>query len=257
MLEQRVIELINADIDGEIGQAEKAELETILESSAEARLMRVELLKLSNLLDNEPEVDPPAELSDQILTRLTPNRGKAAFSLSGLISSFQPVTAGVAFAAGLMLAVGFYELSPVNPESADTAGMVGTMVMSQPKSPAFLENDLVYRAEGFVGQISLRDKDGLHVLNFDLESEDRTEIEVSLHDTGYIFGGFAQPDDGADETIDTVAISGGTLRVVNQGSQHFAVFLREDDAGVTGDNGLISIGFLRSGEEKPAPANTE
>ena len=56
MLEQRVIELINADIDGELGQAEKEELEAILESSAEARVMKVELLKLANLLESTPDL---------------------------------------------------------------------------------------------------------------------------------------------------------------------------------------------------------
>lgn len=243
MLEQRIIELINADIDGELGQAEKDELQAILESSAEARIMRVELLKLTNLLDSSPDLEPPAELSTQILDKLAPSGGKAAFSLSGLLSSFQPVTAGVAFAAGLVLAVGFYELSPGRHGVDDTAGMVGTMVMGQPRTPLLLKNDLVYRAEGFTGRISLSDSDGMYVLNFDLESEERTEIEIGLEDTGFTFGGFAQPYDGADEVIDSISISGGTLRVVNQGRQQFAVFLRENSAEQALDIGLISIGF--------------
>jgi hypothetical protein len=106
-----------------------------------------------------------------------------------------------------------------------------------------LKNDLVYRAEGFTGRISLSDSDGMYVLNFDLESEERTEIEIGLEDTGFTFGGFAQPYDGADEVIDSISISGGTLRVVNQGRQQFAVFLRENSAEQALDIGLISIGF--------------
>ena len=255
MLEQRVIELINADIDGELGQAEKEELEAILESSAEARVMKVELLKLANLLESSPDLEPPAELPSQILDKLAPPGRKAAFSLSDLFSSFKPATAGIAFAAGLVLAVGFYELSPGKPGADDTAGMVGTMVMGQPKTPSLLKNDLVYRADGFTGRISLRDRAGMYVLNFDLESEERTEIEVGLEGTGFIFGGFAQPYDGDDEAIDSIAISGGTLRVVNQGRQQFAVFLRENSADQATDIGLISIGFSSSWEEKATSSN--
>ena len=250
MLEQRVIELINADIDGELGQAEKEELEAILESSAEARVMKVELLKLANLLESSPELEPPAELSSQLLDKLAPPGRKAAFSLSDLFSSFKPANAGIAFAAGLVLAVGFYELSPGKPEANDTTGMVGTMVMGQPKTQSLLKNDLVYRAaDGFTGRISLRDSAGMYVLNFDLESEQRTEIEVGLEGTGFTFGGFAQPYDGDDEVIDSIAISGGTLRVVNQGRQQFAVFLRASSAEQVPDIGLISIGFPSMSEQ--------
>ena len=112
MLEERIIQMINADLDGELGQAEKEELDAILESSAEARSMRVEMLKLTNLLDSVPEVAPPPGLSEQILNKLTPPPRKPTFSLAGLFPSFQPVTAGLAFAAGLLLTVGFYELAP-------------------------------------------------------------------------------------------------------------------------------------------------
>ncbi len=40
MLEQRTLELINAEIDGELGPKEQSELDGVLESSAEARAMR-------------------------------------------------------------------------------------------------------------------------------------------------------------------------------------------------------------------------
>ena len=49
MLEERTINLINADIDGELDADERDDLEAILESSADARAMRAELLKLSNI----------------------------------------------------------------------------------------------------------------------------------------------------------------------------------------------------------------
>ena len=44
MINERTLELINAAIDGELGPGEQAELDAILESSAEARAMKIQVL---------------------------------------------------------------------------------------------------------------------------------------------------------------------------------------------------------------------
>ncbi len=241
MLEDRILNLINADIDGELDGAEKGELEAALAGSAEARAMQAELRKLANLLDNAPELDPPPGLARQVVTRLSPQPAKPSFSLATLFSGFQPAPAGLAFAAGLLLAVGFYELGPQRGMDGDASRMVGTMVMSEPGEQVLMKNDLLLSARGFSGKISVREQEGVYVMNFDLESEDRTEIEVGLDGTGLLFGGFAQPAGDADPVFDSVAISGGTLRVVNQGRQQFAVFLRESGSAQAVDAKQITV----------------
>ena len=250
MLEQRTIHLINADIDGELDANEKGELEAVLESSADARAMRAELLRLSNLLDSLPAQSPPPGLAQRVLNQIAPSPGGAAgISLSGFFASFQPATAGLAFAAGLLFTVGFYELSPNHQSSSgDTAKMVGTMVASQPGGSELLENDLFIEGDGFSGTLSLRENEGIYVLNFDLESADKTEIEVGLDGTGLSFGGFAETQGDEDKVFDSVVISRGTLHVVNQGRQQFAVFLRKNSADQAVDAQSITIGFSRDGE---------
>jgi len=247
MLEERTLYLINADIDGELTADERADLDVILESSNEARAMRAELLRLSNLLESLPEQLPPPELSKQIFNKLAPQQRASNFSLSGLFASFQPATAGLAFAAGLLITVGFYELSPNGQSLSETASMVGTMVASQPGSPDLLKNDVLLKGDGFTGTVSLRSTDGVYVLNFDLDSENMTEIEVGLDKTGLSFGGFAETRSDADKVFETVTMSGGTLRVVNQGRQQFAVFLRVISHEQAIDAGLITIDFSREG----------
>ena len=241
MLEERILNLINANIDSELDAAEKEELEAALAGSAEARAMQAELRKLANLLDNAPELDPPPGLTWQVVSRLSPGPAKPSFSLATLFSSFQPAPAGLAFTAGLLLAVGFYELGPERGMDGDTSRMVGTMVTSEPGERVPLKNDLLVSGDGFSGKISVRDQEGVYVMNFDLESEERTEIEVGLDGTGLLFGGFAQPAGGADPVFDSVAISGGTLRVVNQGWQQFAVFLRKDRGAQAVDAKQITV----------------
>ena len=248
MLEERTINLINADLDGELEASEREVLEAILESSAEAREMRAELLRLNNLLDSLPEQAPPPGLSNQILKQLTPPLSASRSFFSNLIASFQPATAGMAFAAGLLLAVGFYEVSRGGQPSGDAASMVGTMVAAGQGSSGLLKSDLLLRGDGFTGTVSMKKVAGIYALSFDLNSEGPTEIEVGLDHTGLAYGGFAETPGEADQAFDSVAISGETLRVVNQGRQQFTVFLRENSPEQAVDTGSITISFSSVGD---------
>ncbi|MFC1720162.1 anti-sigma factor family protein [Pseudomonadota bacterium] len=243
MLDERTLNLINADIDRELTPVEQQELDSILETSAEARAMRAELLRLSNLLNSVPEQALPDGLSSRILNQLAPPRTISRFSLASLFESFQPVTTGLAFAAGLLLTVGYYEMSPHGMASHDTAGMVGTMVAGQNSGLNLLENNLYFKGDDFSGSVSLSQNNGLYVLNFDLESTDRQEIKVGLDQTGLAFGGFAETPGISHNVMDSVIISGGTLRVVSQGQQQFAVFLRGSSPEQAVAAELITIDF--------------
>ena len=243
MINERTLELINAAIDGELGPGEQAELDAILESYAEARAMNAELLKLTNLMEGLPAQQPPVELASQVLQQIKLPAKKASFFGSGWLPSIQPAAVGAAFAAGLVVTVAFYEISSDRPVSDDAASMGGTMIAGQQEPPGFLKNDMVLNGEGFSGTISLRENSGIYVLNFDLNSETGTEVEVGLDDTGYAFGGFAEVQGNADKVVESVSMSGGTLRVVNQGHQQFAVFLREGGVSSPAPDGSISIDF--------------
>lgn len=241
MLDEHTLDLINADIDGELTPEQSQVLDAILEESAEARAMRAEMLKLSNLLESVPERIPPEGLSDRILGQLAPARRFSRFSFSSFISSFQPASAGLAFAAGLLLAVGFYEMSPESNSSSETAGMVGTMVAGQGSHLNLLGNNLYLSGDAFSGTVSLKENNDLYVLNFDLESDGRQELKIGLDQTGLAYGGFAEAPGESRQAIDSVIISGGTLRVVIQGRQEFAVFLRESNPEQAVVTELITI----------------
>lgn len=243
MLEERTLNLINADIDRELEPAEQQELDSILESSSEARAMRAELLKLSNLLDNVPEQAPPEGLSNQILNQLAPSQPAFSFSLPRFFGSFQPLTAGLAFAAGLLFTVGFYEMTVESVASNNAASMVGTMVVGQDSGLNLLENNLHFSGEDFSGSVSLSENNGLYIMNFDLESTDRQEIKVGFESTGLSFGGIAEAPGTSDNIMDTVVVSGGTLRVVSQGRQQFAVFLRGSSPEQAVSAEMITIDF--------------
>jgi anti-sigma factor RsiW len=81
MLDQHIIELINADLDGELGADEIRELKSILDSSSEAASFRDELLQLNNAIANVPELDPPARLSRTILDQVQLPARRGLFQL--------------------------------------------------------------------------------------------------------------------------------------------------------------------------------
>jgi len=246
MLEEHSLYLINAGLDGELSPSERNELEALLESSAEARAMNAELLKLNNLIEALPSEAPPQGLAQQILDRAAPRSATTAFSLSGWFSSFKLAPAGFAFAAGLLLTVAFYELTPRHGSPGDTAKMVGSMVTNPQSRGGEQKDSLSLSESGLVGSVSLQSSGGIVVLNFDLESDERIEIEVSFAEAGLSFGGLAHAATSKRIGDESYEISGGVLRVENQGRQAFTVFL-PDAARGNGGGRDINIGISSGG----------
>ena len=69
-VDPRIIELINADIDGEISSDEKQELDTLLADSPEAQAMHAELSGLNTSLNELPDLDPPVHLKHTIMAEI-------------------------------------------------------------------------------------------------------------------------------------------------------------------------------------------
>lgn len=260
MLDKRVLDLINAEIDGELAPEQGEELGSLLESSAEARAVKAELQRLANLLNAQPEQEPPAGLAARIMEQIRlPARDTTSepkFSLAGLLASFQPAQAGLAFAAGLLLTVGFYEATQIGGESVDLSQVVGTMVANPAGSAAQTQHrdSLSITGPGLSGTVSLGQISDYMVLNFDLESAHRTEIEVGLAEAGLGFGGIAHASAAGNAGDETYEVSGGALRVVSQGRQVFSVFLpqvadptADRAAGQDGGGREISIGIFARG----------
>lgn len=251
MLQERVLYLINAEIDGELASAERTELDSILRSSPEARTTQAELQKLATLMDAMPEREPPAGLASRILqqTRLPARQPVRAskWSLAGLVASFQPAPAGLAFAAGLLLTVGFYEATQNSGEAPDLSQMVGTMIASPASTPAQQKDSLSIVAPGLSGTVSLGAIGEFMVLNFDLQSVQQTEILVGLSAAGLGFGGIAHASAAGNVVDESYEVSGGTLRVTNPGSHPFVVFLRRSGVKNPGAQS-IGVEVTRSGE---------
>jgi len=245
MLEARTLELINGHVDGELNPDEQAELNTILEASAEARAAQAQLLGLSNVLDGAPERAPPPDLAARILEQLPLTDRRPAFSFAGLFSSLQPVPLGLAFAAGLLLTVGFYEMLPGYRPEMDTVGIVGTMMTNRPGQPVSQKESLVISGPGISGTVSLSGTGTLQILSFDLDSAVSAEIAIALAEAGLSFGGVAHASSSSAPADESYEVSGGTLHVITKGRQAFSVFLL--DTEMNGSEKEIPIGITAGG----------
>lgn len=239
-MDQRIIELINADIDRELDAAGRRELEAILESSEEARQVRADLLRLTNLLDNSPSVSVPQDLAAHISRQVSLPAASGGISWQRLLSSFQPVPVAISFTAGLLLAVGLLGSgSGGQVRSPDVNEMVGTMVAGKSTHDMTRRGRMALNSNGLKGTITLHESGEMYVLNFDLDSEEPVEVAIGLERAGLSFGGMARSGGIPKENF---LVSGGTLRVVNQGKQSMTVFLQPlADTEVRGSDLQIDI----------------
>ena len=238
MSEQRDIYLINAGLDDALGQAELEELEDILETSAEARATEAEFLSLVEMVESQDELEPPEGLRQQILQHIVLPPKKPLFSRDRLFSSFQPATAGLAFAAGLLLTVALYEINLAPGITTDAKHLVGTMVAAQ-ENPGFERLDqLFFDQPGLSGSVSLERAENISKLNFSLDSDKSVEVKVEFAEAGLRFGGISHAVVSGKPAEESFAVAEGALRVENQGQQAFTVFLTGDVGAGDGGRGV-------------------
>jgi hypothetical protein len=149
--DQRLFELINAEIDGELDAQQRAELARSLLADPNARAKREDLRRLCAALDHFQEVEPPSQLHEKVHAALqlsTPTRS----TFTATRWRHAALVAGI-LAGGLVV----LEVSK-GPPSASTES-VGTM--AAPTTPTLL--DTVTLSDGPVsGRATLyRDRTGL------------------------------------------------------------------------------------------------
>jgi len=223
-LNERIANLIQAEIDGALVTGEREELKVALAESPVARAYRAEMLHLNGVLGEVPDIDPPAGLSRRILDSI---ELPAPQKIPGWVRNWlQPASYGLAVAAGMLLAVGMLRLQPFSDN--DMTSLVGSMVSQGANLPAESRSQLAVELDAVQGSISLKDMNGTIALQFDLVSAEVVEINIPLAESGLQFGGFVHDD----EAMDVLEVSGRNVRVINQGANQFVVFLRQPQAWV-------------------------
>lgn len=138
MKDDRIIHLVNGEIDGVITPSEQSELTTLIETDPEVRSLRDDLRSLDRILASVPEAEPPARLRANIMDAV--RRHDATVRASSRKSWIEDILApffrrpamAVAYAFSIGLIAGLAVFSVVRAPGADSEMVRGTIVDGQP-----------------------------------------------------------------------------------------------------------------------------
>lgn len=231
MNDDRYIALLNAEIDGELSETERHELDACLEENSEARVYQAALRGFATVMNSVPEKMPAPSLRQKIIDQVElPARRVFRRRNAG-----RPLPRGaefsLAFAAGVLLAVGVYQFVPIQYPAKDFAGMVGTIVGSEDLADALPDDTLALESDEVTAMVSMRHDGDVYEVEFDLVSDGPIDVEADLAGAGLEFGGFARQAAG----INAFQVADGTVRVATEGTGRFALFLQKSasDPGET------------------------
>lgn len=233
MLNEHNADLIQAGIDGELSGEAREEFLDLLRSSEDARMFHEEMQRIAKLLSEVPQVEPPLGLNSRIMDSI---KLPSPFSLpEWLRNCWQPTSYGLAVAAGALLSLGLVRMVPSDVDHIPD--LVGSMVTQDSLSVTRTANRLGIDVEEVTGSVRHKNLELSQALQFQLQSDEAIEVELVLQGTGYQFGGFADDENG----VTAFELSGGNVRVLNEGLHQFVVFLRKD-AGM--DSGAKALEII-------------
>lgn len=241
-IDQHTLDLINGGIDGELNPMEQEELDVLLAGSEEVRDIRAELETFSRLLEELPELEPPAHLQESIerQVRLPIPAEEKKQGVFGTWLSAHWLRTGFALAAGIVLTVGVYEMGsgPISDQDADN--LSGTVIKSQSPGQDELLDSVQIITETLSGQVELRRNDDLFTLDVKLASDGPAGVNVNFAGRGLDFEGIIRVQDSND----VVSVVDGTIKVDSSGEQHYSLKLRRSMNTAGQDSTPLELEFF-------------
>jgi len=238
-LDPRIVELINADMDGEISNTDRSELGAIMASDSDARQYHAELTRLCKAMDSVETIDPPPHLKHLILELAKPKRPIAhAGGRATRLWSIPALRLAAAFAAGVILTFSFISSDNISRSAFDdVTGLVGTM--SDSASDTSTGRSIQISRADITGRVTARRAGQILVIDFDLVSRGPIDIIASFADRNIWFNGFAQLESAGTR----VGAEPGRVTLRMEGKRRYALYLH--DAG--GRDAAIDLQFVASG----------
>jgi hypothetical protein len=239
-IDPKYFELIQADIDGEIDNAGRAELESFLADSEEGRAVYEQLETLCRSLDGMPPVEPPPHLR-HVLMNQAPVRSAPQGS-SGFLQHLLggPILGYVGmFAAGVALTLALVDSSQVSKGAFDdVTNLVGTIADSEFAVPDY--GTISVDESEVAGTVTLRSTGPILIVDFDLSAQQPVEIVVAYSDKTIWFNGFAQLESSGT----SIAAETGTVTLNMDGKRRYALYLNNPGMRPA----TIELRFMADGE---------
>ncbi len=247
MNHERSIELIHADLDGEISAEDQQELHACLESDASLGALRDDMRKLHDVLGRVESEDPPPGLRSRIIAAAAPQFTRRIVKpRRSILASILPgwpapallrYGAAAAFGAAIV-AVGLKVGDLDSHGPADPGSLVGTMTSY--RAPGAATGRIALDTAAITGSVGTSVQNGLVVVDFNLSAAEPVEIIADYGQSGLSFSGFAQ----FEEASASVEADQGRVRFTQQDAHRYAVFFSPSGQG----NGTIEFQFLADGK---------
>lgn len=184
MVEEKYLELIQADVDGELPASQRAELSRYLLANPEARAARDGLQRLAGLLGSVPAADPPADLKAAVLAsaRLPAlqagSGGGRGFRLPPTTMRYAAAVAGAVLVSALAFHIGLDRRSGV--EVSEVVGTLADHQKSAGSAPTgTLTDTIAVSLDQVTGQVRLYAWPDRQVVEFDLQVRQPVDVVVS------------------------------------------------------------------------------
>ena len=241
MNDKKYIELIQAELDNELSVDQQAELDTLLDASAEARASRKDFRDLAGLLRKIPTRQPPETLRRSILAQIElAGRQRPAPSAWAMPAAARMA---MAFAAGVVVTIGLFRLAPADIGSIDTRSLVGSMVNNQALPGGLSRDRLELGLDTVQGSVELHRNNNVLMLEFAFDSKAPLNLVLDFVGQGLQFEGFAHQSVAPPD----LQVSADSIAIVANGDQSFVVFLAYTDEKDRGFAASITLEFQLAG----------
>ncbi len=215
---------MSAEIDGELSEEEKALLDKHLVSNPDAQNVRKQMAKLSETLGQMKEVEPPPDLSTDIMAALPQVQKPGASPVRSRlrVARLSILKYGYAFAAGIILGLILHQAVTKPATTVDLNDLYGSMtprVVGGAWQPA---DGMSFTSDSLTGSVQLAQLGSTVVLEFDFDSIGTVGISVRYDPQLVQFAGYNQRTSG------NLSISGGNGSLslsCEDNRQHFLLVL--------------------------------
>jgi hypothetical protein len=240
MINEKYLELIQAEVDGELPDQDRAELSRFMLANPDAHAVRDELKRLCRTLDQVRPAEPPPELLASILAAVRmPAPAVGSRSQRSFLPRSGVLRYAAAFAGGLIVSAIAFQVASDQDAGLDVSDVAGTMVSQDPVSRSGPVDNMHLSLDQVSGTVSLFRSSSMRVVEFNLVVRETVDVAV-VHD-------------GQEARFSSLGQSGGAA------AQRYALVL--DGPGVEG--APIEIRFLAAGAAihsaslKVPPSNRE
>jgi len=246
-VDPKIIDLINAGIEGELAVEDRTRLDQHLAGDPEAQAFQKDLASLCTELDAMESIAPPVHLKHIILNTIP--RPKAAQRDSGgsawrvamsTVFGGNVMRYAMSFAVGAIFTLAFVSSEQISRQALDdVSGLVGTISQPASADQQSVADSIQLNLNEIAGSVQLNRSGAIMILDFDLASPGPMEIVASFADRDIWFNGFAQLESSGT----TIAADAGSVTIRMEGQRRYALYLHNNSSSAA----TISLRFYADG----------